>query len=125
MLPGTVDIGLLESLARTLIEQVSRPYSIEGNRVTIGASVGIAIGDPGRSNADSLVRDADLALYAAKDDGPVNASTAYPPHTHQGRAKAASTATASTGVGAAHGPKRRSKAMSSSRRAWMAGSIAE
>ena len=69
VLPGTVDIGLLESLARTLIEQVSRPYSIEGNRVTIGASVGIAIGDPGRSNADSLVRDADLALYAAKDDG--------------------------------------------------------
>ncbi len=69
VLPGTVDIGLLESLARTLIEQVSRPYSIEGNRVTIGASVGIAIGDPGRCNADSLVRDADLALYAAKGDG--------------------------------------------------------
>ena len=69
VLPGTVDIGLLESLARTLIEQVSRPYMIEGNRVTIGASVGIAIGDPGRSNADSLIRDADLALYAAKGDG--------------------------------------------------------
>jgi diguanylate cyclase (GGDEF)-like protein len=44
--PGTVDIGLLESLSRTLIEQVSRPYSIEGHKVTIGASVGIAIGDP-------------------------------------------------------------------------------
>jgi diguanylate cyclase (GGDEF)-like protein len=69
VLPGTVDIGLLESLARTLIEQVSRPYSIEGHRVTIGASVGIAIGDPGRGNADSLVRDADLALYAAKAAG--------------------------------------------------------
>ena len=69
VLPGTVDIGLIESLARTLIEQVSRPYSIEGHRVSIGASVGIAIGDPGRSNADSLVRDADLALYAAKGDG--------------------------------------------------------
>ena len=69
VLPGTVDIGLLESLARTLIEQVSRPYSIEGHRVVIGASVGIAIGDPGRCTADSLVRDADLALYAAKDAG--------------------------------------------------------
>jgi len=69
VLPGTVDIGLLESLARTLIEQVSRPYSIEGHRVTIGASLGIAIGDPGRGNADSLVRDADLALYAAKAAG--------------------------------------------------------
>ena len=69
VLPGTVEIGLLESLARTLIEQVSRPYLIEGNRVTIGASVGIAIGDPGRACADSLIRNADLALYAAKGDG--------------------------------------------------------
>jgi len=69
VLPGTVDIGLLESLARTLIEQVSRPYSIEGHKVSIGASVGIAIGDPGRACADSLVRNADLALYAAKAAG--------------------------------------------------------
>lgn len=69
VLPGTVDIGLLESLARTLIEQVSRPYNIEGHRVVIGASVGIAIGDPGRCTADSLIRDADLALYAAKGAG--------------------------------------------------------
>jgi diguanylate cyclase (GGDEF)-like protein len=67
--PGSVDMGLLESLARTLIEQVSRPYMIEGHRVTIGASVGIAIGDPGRTCADALVRNADLALYAAKDAG--------------------------------------------------------
>jgi diguanylate cyclase (GGDEF)-like protein len=67
--PGTVDIGLLESLARTLIEQTSRPYMIEGYKVTIGASVGIAIGDPGRTSADALVRNADLALYAAKGAG--------------------------------------------------------
>jgi diguanylate cyclase (GGDEF)-like protein len=69
VLPGTVDIGLLESLARTLIDQVSRPYLIEGHRVMIGASVGIAIGDPGRACADSLIRNADLALYAAKAAG--------------------------------------------------------
>ena len=67
--PGTTDIGLLESLARTLIEQVSRPYMIEGYKVTIGASVGVVIGDPGRASADALVRNADLALYAAKGAG--------------------------------------------------------
>jgi diguanylate cyclase (GGDEF)-like protein len=69
VLPGTVDIGLIEPLARTLIEQVSRPYIIEGHKVTIGASLGIAIGDPGRTGADALVRNADLALYAAKGSG--------------------------------------------------------
>jgi diguanylate cyclase (GGDEF)-like protein len=69
VLPGAVDIGLLESLARTLIDQVSRPYLVEGHKVTIGASVGIVIGDPGRASADALVRNADLALYAAKGAG--------------------------------------------------------
>ena len=69
MLPGTVETGLLESLARTLIDHVSRPYIIEGHRVVIGASVGIAIGDPGKSCADSMIRNADLALYAAKAAG--------------------------------------------------------
>ena len=69
VLPGAAEIGLLESLARTLIEQVSRPYMIEGNKVTIGASVGVVIGDPGRASADALVRNADLALYAAKGAG--------------------------------------------------------
>src|SRR3954453_668285 len=69
ILPGSVDLGLLESLARTLIEQVSRPYNIERHKVMIGASVGIAIGDPGRASADALVRNADLALYAGKGAG--------------------------------------------------------
>ena len=69
VLPGIVEAGLLESLAKTLIEQVSRPYTIEGNKVSIGASVGISIGDPGRACADALIRNADLALYAAKAAG--------------------------------------------------------
>jgi EAL domain-containing protein (putative c-di-GMP-specific phosphodiesterase class I) len=42
---------------------------LDGHRVTIGASVGIAIGDPGRACADSMIRNADLALYAAKAAG--------------------------------------------------------
>jgi diguanylate cyclase (GGDEF)-like protein len=69
VLPGGADVGLLESLARTMIELTSRPFMIEGNKVTIGASIGIAIGDPGKASADALVRNADLALYAAKDAG--------------------------------------------------------
>ena len=35
----------------------------------IGASVGVVIGDPGRASADAMVRNADLALYAAKAAG--------------------------------------------------------
>jgi len=69
VLPGAAEVGLLESLARSMIAEVSQPYELDGHRVTIGASVGISIGDPGRACADSLVRNADLALYAAKAAG--------------------------------------------------------
>ena len=61
--------GWLSSLARRLIEQVSLPYVIDGHNVSIGASVGIAIASSAGQCADALIRDADLALYAAKDDG--------------------------------------------------------
>ena len=69
VLPRLTETGLLESIARNMISEVSRPYILEGHRVTIGASIGIAIGDPGRGCADSMIRNADLALYAAKAAG--------------------------------------------------------
>ncbi|WP_426267641.1 EAL domain-containing protein [Sphingomonas sp. LHG3443-2] len=69
VLPGTTDIHLLDRIAGALIAELSRPYMLEGQRVTIGASVGIAVGEPERSCADSMVRNADLALYAAKAAG--------------------------------------------------------
>lgn len=69
VLPGTTDIKTLDRIAGVLIEEVSQPYMVDGQRVTIGASVGIAIGTPERSCADTMTRDADLALYAAKAAG--------------------------------------------------------
>jgi diguanylate cyclase (GGDEF)-like protein len=44
ILPGIEEEGRLSELARRLIEQVSRPYKIEGHEVRIGTSVGIAVG---------------------------------------------------------------------------------
>jgi diguanylate cyclase (GGDEF)-like protein/PAS domain S-box-containing protein len=69
VLPAIDTESRLSVLARRLIEQVSMPYLIEGNNITIGASVGIAIATASDASADALIRDADLALYAAKDDG--------------------------------------------------------
>ena len=67
--PGMDESTILAELSKRLISQVSMPYLIEGHNISIGASVGIAIAQPTGSNLDSLVRDADLALYAAKADG--------------------------------------------------------
>jgi diguanylate cyclase (GGDEF)-like protein len=69
LLPGMDEEGRLGSLAQTLIEKVSAPYLIRGNEVSIGASVGISISRPGRTLADSLIKEADLAVYAAKHAG--------------------------------------------------------
>jgi diguanylate cyclase (GGDEF)-like protein len=69
ILPGIEEEGRLSELAVRLIEQVSRPYRIEGHEIRIGASVGIAVAVPGKTLAEGLIKDADVALYAAKADG--------------------------------------------------------
>jgi diguanylate cyclase (GGDEF)-like protein len=69
VLPGMTDRHRLAKLAEAVIHDLSRPYMIEGAHVSIGASIGIALAPDHGANADALIRNADLALYAAKADG--------------------------------------------------------
>lgn len=52
--------------ATHLIETLSKPYTIDTLRFTIGASVGIALYPQHGENLDMLMRAADIALYASK-----------------------------------------------------------
>ena len=56
-------------LARRLLEELARPIVTEAVTCTAGASIGIAMACDGDGTADQLVRDADLALYRAKELG--------------------------------------------------------
>jgi diguanylate cyclase (GGDEF)-like protein len=69
IIPNIEDRGRLGEIARAVIEQVSEPYQVVGGRCTIGASVGIAVAPYDGDDAESIVRSADLALYAAKGGG--------------------------------------------------------
>jgi len=69
VLPGLDAEGSLAELAGGIISEISRPFEVDGHRIEIGASVGIAVARPGKAYSDGLVRDADLALYAAKAAG--------------------------------------------------------
>lgn len=69
IVPGRPERGKLADLAKDIIGSLSQPYTIDGNRVIIGASVGIAISPADGVTSESLIRNADLALYAAKDAG--------------------------------------------------------
>jgi len=55
-------------LARRIVDRLSERYKIDNHLVEIGASVGIAMTSSG-VNADTLLKNADMALYRAKADG--------------------------------------------------------
>ena len=56
-------------LARRIVDRLSERYEIDNHLVEIGASVGIAMTQPPGISADTLMKNADMALYRAKADG--------------------------------------------------------
>ena len=69
VLPQITQPEKLASIANAIILSLAKPFAIEGEQVRIGSSVGIAVSNGEGLSGASLVRNADLALYAAKDAG--------------------------------------------------------
>jgi diguanylate cyclase (GGDEF)-like protein len=57
------------ALAQKLVSRIGLPYEIDGQRVLVGASLGIAIAFRDGVNPGELLRNSDLALYRAKAEG--------------------------------------------------------
>jgi diguanylate cyclase (GGDEF)-like protein len=57
------------TVARKVLTQVSAPYQLEGKECFVSVSIGIAVYPEGSEDADSLIRNADLAMYRAKSKG--------------------------------------------------------
>jgi diguanylate cyclase (GGDEF)-like protein len=58
-----------ETLAARIVETISAPYEIEGHRVEISTSIGIALVPRDGTDANQIVKNADLALYRTKSKG--------------------------------------------------------
>lgn len=56
-------------LAQRVLRSLERPIDVEGERLQIGASIGIAIFPEDGQEADILLRNADTAMYASKAGG--------------------------------------------------------
>jgi diguanylate cyclase (GGDEF)-like protein len=67
--------------ARRILAELHRPYDLEGRQVYCTASIGIATHPRDGTDASSLIRNADIAMYRAKEGGR-NALRHYEPEMH-------------------------------------------
>ena len=54
------------TIAQKIIDVVTEPFEINGQQVRVGSSIGIAVYPEAGSDADSLIKHADMAMYEAK-----------------------------------------------------------
>ncbi len=59
----------VDIICRTIINEISMPYTIHENEISVGVSLGVALSSLQGNNPSDLLRFADLALYHAKKSG--------------------------------------------------------
>ncbi|WP_157437550.1 putative bifunctional diguanylate cyclase/phosphodiesterase [Actinoplanes subtropicus] len=69
LLPRMSDPALAEPVAARLLDELRRPFELNGAEAYVSASIGIAFSRPGEHTAQELLVDADLAMYQAKKHG--------------------------------------------------------
>jgi diguanylate cyclase (GGDEF)-like protein/PAS domain S-box-containing protein len=69
LLEDEVDDEQAIALAGRLVEELRKPFTVRGTEITMTASIGIALSRDGSGNGEELLRNADVAMYAAKGRG--------------------------------------------------------
>ena len=58
-----------DQVGRALVAALAQPFQVDGHRIIVGASVGIALSPQDGADATSLLKNAELALHRAKSEG--------------------------------------------------------
>lgn len=74
----------LEETAVQLLKSIAQPCEIDGSRIHVSGSIGISVYPDDGDEALTLLRNADMAMYRAKDQGRNNYSF-YAHEMHQGQ----------------------------------------
>ncbi|MDB5919803.1 MAG: diguanylate cyclase [Massilia sp.] len=69
ILAGIDHVGSVERIAQSLVAALALPFELEGERVYISASAGVALYPPDAANVTDLLARADQAMYASKKAG--------------------------------------------------------
>jgi diguanylate cyclase (GGDEF)-like protein len=67
LLPEVADAAHACELAEKILEKLSEPFVLERRQIFTGVSIGIALGSSKYHNAADVLRDADIAMYRAKE----------------------------------------------------------
>jgi len=67
LIPQISSVESAEQFAENVVDALSKPFELTGRQIFTSVSMGIAIGDGSRENANDLIRDADIAMYRAKE----------------------------------------------------------
>jgi diguanylate cyclase (GGDEF)-like protein/PAS domain S-box-containing protein len=70
LLEDAGSLSSLDGVAHRLLEHLNEPYDLDGHRVVVTASLGIATSAAGYQQPEEVLRDADIAMYRAKANGP-------------------------------------------------------
>lgn len=68
-LPACADPLMPIGIAKRVLAMLGEPFDVGGHSLTVSASIGVAVADPGDRTIDDLVRKADVAMYLAKSHG--------------------------------------------------------
>jgi diguanylate cyclase (GGDEF)-like protein/PAS domain S-box-containing protein len=69
VLPAGLSANEVDDMVSDLVTLIAAPFEIMGTTINSGASVGVRLIEPQDRDPDALLRQADLALYKAKNDG--------------------------------------------------------
>ena len=69
LLPVIKHKGDAEEVADKILEKISHPFVIDGHELTVTTSIGIAMYPADGADIDTLLKNADIAMYYAKDAG--------------------------------------------------------
>ena len=72
LLPSIRDPLYAATAARCILDALSIPFVLDQQEVVVGASIGITIFPTDGEDVDTLLRNADIAMYHAKDQGKNN-----------------------------------------------------
>ena len=63
------NLALGQAIAERLLEAIAEPIEVDGSILTVRVSIGMAAARPGELSGEDVLRNADVAMYLAKDRG--------------------------------------------------------